>query len=69
MNPVIYNYTSGNKVPITWGEIYSTAELHLRQNPLEGMVWYPEGSFKYYPTVNRSDTTQYVTGHQGVQKH
>ena len=54
-SPVIYNYTSGNKVPITWGEIYSTAELHLRQNPLEGMVWYPEGSFKYYPTVNRSD--------------
>ena len=49
----IYNYTSGNKVPLTWGEIYGIAEYHLFQNPLEGMVWYPEGSFKRSVTINR----------------
>ena len=27
----------------------------LLQNPLEGMVWYPEGSFKRSVTINRSE--------------
>jgi len=49
----IYNFTSGNKVPLTWGEIYGIAERHLFQNPLEGMVWYPEGSFKRSVKINR----------------
>ena len=70
----IYNFTSGNSVPLKWGEIYGFAEHHLfqvdiyniynyiynicvfffLQNPLEGMVWYPEGSFKRSVTINRS---------------
>ena len=57
VTPRIYNYTSGNKVPLTWGQIYRTADLHLRQNPLEGMVWYPGGSFKHYHSVNRSQSS------------
>eukprot|EP00092_Neocalanus_flemingeri_P005847 GFUD01006292.1.p1 GENE.GFUD01006292.1~~GFUD01006292.1.p1 ORF type:complete len:503 (-),score=131.65 GFUD01006292.1:35-1543(-) len=49
----IYNQISGNTVPINWGEIYSLAEKHLYANPLEGMVWYPGGTFKHSITVNR----------------
>ena len=49
----IYNYTSGNVVPLKWGEIYGYAEEQLMKNPLEGMIWYPEGSFKKSVTVNR----------------
>lgn len=49
----IYNFTSGNSIPLTWGEIYALAEKHLFDNPLEGMVWYPEGSFKRSVSVNR----------------
>jgi len=49
----IYNQTSGNYAPLTWGEIYKIAEKHLFANPLEGMVWYPGGTFKRNSTVNR----------------
>ena len=31
----IYNFTSGNSIPLTWGEIYALAEKHLFDNPLE----------------------------------
>ena len=49
----IYNYTSGNTVPLKWGEIYGYAKEQLMLNPLEGVVWYPGGSFKKSVTVNR----------------
>jgi len=49
----IYNQTSGNSAPLKWGEIYKMAEKHLFANPLEGMVWYPGGTFKRSITVNR----------------
>ena len=49
----IYNFTSGNSVPLKWGEIFKYAEQHLMENPLEGLVWYPEGSFKRNATINR----------------
>jgi len=49
----IFNYTSGNTVPLKWGQIYGFAEEQLMLNPLEGLVWYPEGSFKKSVTVNR----------------
>lgn len=49
----IYNQTSGNAVSLTWGQIYKMAEKHLFANPLEGMVWYPGGTFKRSSTVNR----------------
>ena len=29
----IYNFTSGNSVPLKWGEIYGFAEHHLFQVP------------------------------------
>ena len=32
----IYNHTSGNTAPLTWGQIYRMAEKHLYSNPLEG---------------------------------
>jgi len=49
----IYNQISGNTVPLTWGQIYHIAEKHLFANPLEGVVWYPGGTFKRSSTVNR----------------
>ena len=49
----IYNQISGNTVPLTWGEIYGMAKKQLFANPLEGMVWYPGGTFKHSSTVNR----------------
>jgi len=49
----IYNQISGNTAPLTWGQIYRMAEKHLYANPLEGMVWYPGGTFKHNITVNR----------------
>merc|ERR1719334_2395336 len=52
-NIQIYNQTSGNCAPLKWGEIYKMAEKHLFANPLEGMVWYPGGTFKRSITVNR----------------
>jgi len=50
---MVYNHISGNAVPLTWGEIYNTAKEHLMKNPLEGMVWFPGGSFKHNHTINR----------------
>ena len=40
-------------VPLKWGEIFGYAEEQLMTNPLEGLIWYPEGSFKKSVTVNR----------------
>ena len=40
-------------VPLKWGEIFGYAEEQLMLNPLEGLIWYPEGSFKKSVTVNR----------------
>ena len=31
----IYNYTSGNTVPLKWGEIYGYAKEQLMLNPLD----------------------------------
>jgi len=44
----IYQSTSGNLNPITWGQIEEWALLSIRKFPLDSntMVWYPGGSFK-----------------------
>jgi hypothetical protein len=64
----VYNHISGNAMPQTWGEIYSRAKdclmrwaggrregapCGLARNPLEGMVWFPGGSFKQSHWINR----------------
>ena len=49
----VYNHISGNTVPLKWGEIYDTAKTYLMRNPLEGMVWFPGGSFKQSLVINR----------------
>ena len=51
--PKVYNHISGNTVPLKWGEIYDTAKTYLMRNPLEGMVWFPGGSFKQSLVINR----------------
>ena len=49
----VFNHISGNTVPLKWGEIYDTAKVYLMKNPLEGMVWFPGGSFKQSLVINR----------------
>ena len=49
----MYNHISSNNVPVKWGEIYDTAKTYLMRNPLEGMVWFPGGSFKQSLVINR----------------
>lgn len=49
----VYNHISGNAVPLTWGEIYYKAKANLMRYPLEGLVWYPGGSFKHNTFINR----------------
>merc|ERR1719481_462059 len=49
----VYNHISGNSVPLTWGEIYNKAKVGLMRYPLEGLVWYPGGSFKTNHFINR----------------
>ena len=49
----VFNHISSNTVPLKWGEIYDTAKVYLMKNPLEGMVWFPGGSFKQSLVINR----------------
>ena len=49
----VFNHISSNTVPLKWGEIYDTAKENLMRNPLEGMVWFPGGSFKQSLVINR----------------
>ena len=52
-SPVIYNYTSANEAPVTNGQISRIALPHLRQSPLEGVLWYPEVFLTHSPAVHR----------------
>jgi len=49
----VYNHISGNDVPLTWGEIYNIAKGYLMKFPLEGIVWFPDGTFQHSHVINR----------------
>jgi len=49
----VFNHISSNNVPVKWGQLYDTAKTYLMRNPLEGMVWFPGGSFKQSSVINR----------------
>ena len=55
----VFNHISSNTVPLKWGEIYDTAKVYLMKNPLEGMVWFPGGSFKQSLVINRWELPAY----------
>jgi len=44
--PPIYNVTSGEIKPLTWGEIEEYGIKSVYNYPVESVMWYPGGSFK-----------------------
>ena len=49
----VYNCTSGGINGITWGEVETRGLPIIRQNPYEGVFWYPGGTFKENSYHNR----------------
>ena len=49
----IYNITSGNTNPITWGDIETWALKSIHQFPVDTALWYPGGSFKNVALYDR----------------
>ncbi|XP_059478174.1 putative fatty acyl-CoA reductase CG5065 [Neocloeon triangulifer] len=42
----VFNITTGNIAPITWGEVVGRGKKHFHANPFEGAVWYPDGEIR-----------------------
>ena len=49
----IYNCTSGAVNTLTWGTVEKEGLKILINNPYEGLLWYPGGSFKENYYLNR----------------
>ena len=49
----IYHCTSGSLNTLTWGSLEKIGLPILRNNPYEGVMWYPGGSYKENYYINR----------------
>ncbi|XP_053690508.1 putative fatty acyl-CoA reductase CG5065 [Sabethes cyaneus] len=45
-NITVYNCTSGNDNPITWGKFVHMCIKNMREHPVEGVLWYPTGNLR-----------------------
>ena len=48
-------------MPLTWGEIYNIAKGYLMKFPLEGIVWFPDGTFQHSHVINRWNSRKPVS--------
>ena len=49
----IYNFTSGQNKPFTWGELQDLGNKHYSKYPFEYILWLPGGSFKKSRVLNQ----------------
>lgn len=51
--PPIFNVTSGDTNPITWGDLETWILPMIKEYPFENLLWYPGGTFKSSATYDR----------------
>lgn len=78
-NIMVYNCTSGSVNRVSWGELKNSCHSSLLKNPLNDILWYPQGSFMSSKVLNTlaaylmhdipayaADTLAYLTGRKQV---
>uniref|UniRef100_A0A1B0CS61 Fatty acyl-CoA reductase n=2 Tax=Lutzomyia longipalpis TaxID=7200 RepID=A0A1B0CS61_LUTLO len=51
-SPTIYNCCTGLQKPILWGQFVSKSIDYMRKHPMEGVFWYPTGTFRLNAPLN-----------------